>query len=294
MKRKVALVGSNGQLGSDLTKVLSYDQDIDLSILTHHEIEITDEDSIKKTLDQISPDLIINTAAYNAVDNAEIEPEKAYLINALAVKYLSQYSAEKNIILAHISTDYVFGLDEKRDSAYRESDLPGPVNAYGLSKLAGEYFMQYLMRRYFIIRSSGLFGIVGSAEKGGNFVDTIIRKGKETQQVKVVDDQILTPTYTLDLAKQIALLTKTANFGLYHATADGQCSWYEFTKAIFELTNLQTELIPVSSQEFPLPARRPHYSVLENENIKKLGINVMRDWKEGLKDYLKEKNYTRS
>lgn len=290
MKRKIVLIGSNGQLGSDLTRVLSQDLDIELHLLTHNHVEITDEQSIKQTLNPIKPDIIINTAAYNIVDNAEKEPEKAFLINAIAVKYLSKYCADMHSTMVHISSDYVFGLDEKRNIPYIETDAPGPVNAYGISKLAGEYLIRYALQNYFIIRSSGLFGVVGSSGKGGNFVETIIQKGHEAKQVKVVDDQILTPTYTLDLAKQIALLIKTNNFGIYHATSEGQCSWYEFTKAIFELTNIQTKIIPVSSQEYPHPAKRPHYSVLENEQIKKLGINIMRPWHEGLKDYLKEKH----
>lgn len=291
MKKHIALIGANGQLGTDMERILLQDNNIILLPLTHDQIEITNYESIQKTLDQIEPDIVINTAAYNTVDKAEEEPEKSYSINAIALKHLSQYCAFKKATLVHISTDYVFGLDKKRTHPYLENDPPGPVNSYGISKLAGEYFIRYLMTNYFIIRSSGLFGIAGSSGKGGNFIETIIKKGRTNNQIKVVDDQILTPTYTLDLAKQIAVLINTDMFGVYHATAEEQCSWYEFAKAIFNLTGIQTDLVPVSSKDFPLPAKRPSYSVLENEKIKKLDISTMRNWKEGLIDYLKEKNY---
>lgn len=289
MKSKIALIGANGQLGSDLTRVLSQDQEVNLSLLTHNDIEIADKQSIKQTLDIIKPTIIINTAAYNIVDKAENEPEKAFLINAIAVKYLSQYCSTKNITLVHISSDYVFGLDQKRKTPYTEDDLPGPVNAYGISKLAGEYFAQYGLSNHFIIRSSGLFGIVGSSGKGGNFITFILKKAQEKKRVEVVNDQIVTPTYTYDLAKQITTLIKTNKYGLYHASAEGSCTWYEFAQEVFKLTNNKADLIPISSRELSQTARRAQYCVLENNNLKKLDINVMKDWKEGLKEYIQEK-----
>jgi len=290
-KKKVALIGSNGQLGTDIVKVFTKDKFFALIPLAHQDIEISDANSIKKVLNQINPHIIINTAAYNKVDEGEFDPQKAFLINGLPNKYLGQYCEEKNIVFTYISTDYVFGLDKKREKPYKESDCPGPINAYGISKLAGEHFTSYTCSKYFIIRSSGLFGTAGSKGKGGNFVELMLSLAKEKDHVRVVNDQIVSPTYTLDLAKQIFKLIKTDAFGLYHATAQGQCSWYEFAKEIFALTKTKVKLEPVSSAEFPTPAKRAHFSALKNENLKKLGIDIMRNWQEGLQDYLKEKGY---
>ncbi len=290
-KKKVALIGSNGQLGADIMGVFTKDKFFTLVPLTHHDIEISDTNSIKKVLGQINPHIIINTAAYNKVDEGEFDPQKTFLINGLANKYLGEHCQEKKIVFTYISTDYVFGSDEKREEPYKESDCPGPINAYGISKLAGEYFTSYTSSKYFIIRSSGLFGVAGSRAKGGNFVELMLSLAKEKRHIRVVDDQIVSPTYTLDLAKQILKLIKTDAFGLYHATSHGQCSWYSFAKMIFALTNTDVKLEAVPSTEFPTPAKRAHFSVLKNENLKKLGIDIMRNWQEGLQDYLKEKGY---
>lgn len=290
-KKKVALIGANGQLGTDIMKVFTEDKFFALIPLTHQDIEISDANSIKKVLDQISPHIVINTASYNKVDEAESNPQKAFLINGLANKYLGQYCQGKNIVFTYISTDYVFGADKKREKPYKEFDCPGPINAYGISKLAGEYFTSYSSSKYFIIRSSGLFGISGSKGKGGNFIELMLSLAKEKGHVRVVNDQIVSPTYTLDLAKQILKLMKTDAFGLYHATSRGECSWYSFAKKIFAQTNTDVNLEAISSAKFSAPAKRAHFSVLKNENLKKLGIDVMRSWEEGLQDYLKEKGY---
>lgn len=294
MKKHIAVIGANGQLGTDLCEVLKDDSTFSFTPLTHKDIEITDLSSIKNALEPINPTLVINTAAYNRVDDAEKNTETAFQINAFANKYLSSYCGEKDITLVAISTDYVFGLDDKRNAPYRETDCPGPVNAYGLSKLTGEYFVQYYLQKYFIVRTCGLFGKVGSSGKGGNFVELMLKLAREKGHVRVVDDQIVTPTHTLDLAKQILQLIKTDTFGLYHASAEGECSWYKFAKVIFTLTNTNVKIEPVSSDAFVTAAKRAKYSVLENEKLKQLGINVMRPWKDGLRDYLKEKGYIKN
>lgn len=290
-KKRVVLIGANGQLGTDMMKIFTKDKYFTLIPLTHKDIEISDVNSIKKVFDAINPHIIINTASYNRVDEAESNAQKAFLINGLANKYIGEYFQGKDIVFTYISTDYVFGIDKKREKPYKESDCPGPINAYGISKLAGEYFTAYMFPKYFIVRSSGLFGTTGSKGKGGNFVELMLRLAKEKNHLSVVDDQIVSPTYTLDLAKQIIKLIKTGAFGLYHATSQGQCSWYSFAKEIFSLTNTNVKLESIPSAKFPTQAKRAHFSVLENENLKKLGIDIMRDWQEGLRDYLKEKGY---
>lgn len=290
-KKSIAVVGSNGQLGNDLKKLFLLKKNVTLFSLTHHDIEITEPESIRKVLSKIDPDIIINTAAYNKVDAAEEFPKEAFLINSIGNKNLAEFCQAYKKTLVCISTDYVFGMDEKREKPYIETDPPGPLNVYGISKLAGEYFVQYTCKQHFVIRTCGLFGTSSLSGKGYNFVELMLRLAREKEHVRVVNDQIVTPTYTVDLAKQIIKLLNTDAFGLYHATSKGKCSWYDFAKEIFLLTNTNAYCEPVSTMDFPTPARRPNFSVLENYNLDKLNMNIMPDWKIGLQKYLKEKGY---
>lgn len=290
-KRRVALIGASGQLGSDIVKVFSKDTAFKLFPLTHRDIEVTNVKNATKVFDTIKPEIIINTAAYHKVDEVEKSPKKAFLVNSIVPKNLAQYANNNKQTLVFLSSDYVFGAEEKRRKPYEESDCPGPINVYGLSKLAGEYCIRYSCPNHLIIRTSGLFGVAGASGKGGNFIETMLKKAQEKGPVRVVNDQIVTPTYTRDLAMQVAALLKTRKLGTYHATAEGKCSWYTFAKEIFKLTNTKVKLIPVTSSEMKTTAKRPMYSVLENHNLKRLGLNIMRHWKSGLKDYLKEKRH---
>jgi len=285
---KILLLGSKGQLGTDFQKVI--DAKI-LKAVDYPEVDVTDKASVEKLIEQVKPEIVINTSAYNRVDDAEEKWQEALAVNLGGVKNLCDACEKQNCVLVHFSTDYVFGADSTRKEPYSEQDRPGPVNMYGVSKLAGEYALQYRLQKYFLIRTSGLFGTAGSLGKGGNFVETMIRLGKEKGKVKVVSDQVLTPTYTLDLARNTFELIKTKSFGLYHATSQGQCSWYEFARKIFELLNLSVECIPCASAEFPSAARRPAYSVLENRRLKELGLDRMQDWEAALRGYLQEKGY---
>lgn len=289
MKQKIAIIGANGQLGTDLVKVFKADQEVSLIPLTHHDIEITSTESVRSVFDKINPTIIINTAAFHKVDDCETNIKQAFGINAVAEKNLADYCNSNDIALTYISTDYVFGLDHTRETPYIESDAPGPLNVYALSKLTGEYYTRYILKKHFIVRSCGLYGLTESSVKGGNFVNTMLKFAQEKDMIQVVDDQIVTPTHTKDLALQIHKLLKTDNFGLYHATSQGECSWYEFAKEIFRLTGKNVRLIPVSSSQYKTPARRPHYTVLENAALKSLQLDILPDWKEGLKNYLIEK-----
>lgn len=289
--KKIAIIGANGQLGTDIQKIFSTETNYTVFPLTHNDIEITDPQSIAKTLDNIDFDILINTAAYNNVDEIERKMQKAFLVNGIACKYLAEYSNYKKAIFITLSTDYVFGADQKKNTPYKEEDCPGPVNTYGISKLAGEYFIKFCTEKYFIIRTCGLFGLSYSSGKKTNFIESILKKAKEKKEISVVNDQIISPTYTRDLAKQIQYLIKTNAYGLYHATAESQCSWYEFAKTIFHLTKTTDLIRPIPSSLYQSGAKRPSYSVLENQKLKKLGIHTMRNWKEGLYDYLQEKGY---
>ncbi len=289
--KKVALIGANGQLGTDIHKVFSSGNFFKIIPLTTKEIDITDLNLTKKVFSKINPDIVVNTAAFVRVDEAEDHQEEVFKINTFAQKNLAELCQEKNRTLVYISTDYVFGEDKKRKTSYKETDSPGPINVYGLSKLAGEYATKFICSKYFIVRVCGLFGAAGSLGKGGNIVETLIKAGKEKDVVKVVDDQILTPTYTKDIAENLKELLKTENYGLYHITSEGQCSWWEFASEIFRLLKMNVKCQPVTSDVFKTRAKRPAYSVLENYNLKKLGLNKMRNWKKNLKLYLQEKGY---
>lgn len=289
--KKIAIIGANGQLGTDIIKVFSTDNNFQVIPLTTKEIDITNIDLTAKVLEAIKPDIVLNTAAFHRVDEIEDNPEPAFQVNVIAEKNLGELCQKNNWTIVYCSTDYVFGLDEKRITPYLEDDFPGPVSTYGVSKLAGEYVTKFACQKYFIVRLCGLFGTVGSLGKGGNFVETMIKLGKEKKEVKVVNDQVCTPTYTKNVAENLQELLKTEHYGLYHMTAEGSCSWYEFACEIFKQVKMEVKCVPVTSDVFKTRAKRPSYSVLENAKLKKLGFNKMRSWKENLKLYLQEKGY---
>ncbi len=289
--KKIALIGANGQLGSDIIKVFATDTSVQIVPLTSKEIDITDFNLTTKILEKIKPDMVLNTAAFHRVDEIEDNPAQAFSVNVIAQKNLSELCTKNNWEIVYFSTDYVFGGDTKRNTPLIEEDKPWPISTYGVSKLAGEFVTQFSSKKYFIIRTCGLFGVVGSVGKGGNFVETMIKLGKEKGEVKVISDQICTPTYTKNLAENLLELLKTNYYGLYHITAEGACSWHEFALEIFKQMKMEVKCIPVTSDVFKTRAKRPAYSVLENSALKKFRLNKMRNWKENLSLYLKEKTY---
>lgn len=289
--KKVALIGANGQLGSDIVKIFSLDSYFKLFPLTHKNTDITDKTALNQILQKINPDIIINTAAYHKVDELESNEEKAFKVNTIAQKNLAAIAETNKRILVFISSDYVFGIDRKRKTPYQESDIPGPINTYGVAKAAGEHFTRYICKKHFIIRSSGLFGIAGASGKGGNFVDLMIKIGKEKGEVSVVYDQVLTPTYTKNMAENMRELLKTDAYGTYHMTSQGQCSWWEFASEIFHQLKMPIVCHKVPTSFFKTSAERPKYSVLENYNLKKIQKDLMDDWRVNLKNYLREKGY---
>jgi dTDP-4-dehydrorhamnose reductase len=276
---KTAVLGAAGQLGRDLCARLSGV----VVPLTRAEVDLTRPESFSR-LRQLQPDIVINCAAYNHVDQAEVEPAAAFHVNAWGVRELARLSAEQSWLLVHFSTDYVFGLDCQRSTPYRSSDAPGPVNVYGSSKLAGEYFVRALCPRHVILRTCGLYGVWGSGGKGGNFVETMLRLASQGKPLRVVADQICTPSYTVDVAAATAELLATGQFGLHHATNGGCCSWFEFAQEIFRQAGLTADLTAITSAEYGAPARRPSYSVLQPS--KELSL---RPWQEALQAYLQER-----
>jgi dTDP-4-dehydrorhamnose reductase len=221
------------------------------------------------------------------VDQAEDEPERAFAVNSLGVRNLARQAGETGFALLEFGTDYVF--DGAKRAPYVESDTPHPLGVYAASKLAGEHFVRANAPRHFVVRVSGIYGTAPCRGKQGeNFVHTMLRLAKEHSQVSVVEDEILTPTFTADIAARLPDLVETQAYGLYHLTAGGQCSWYEFTRAIFDLANIDTKLVATSRASFPTKARRPAYSVLENTAFKKLGLHDLPEWRDGLARYMRE------
>ena len=277
---RIAIIGAGGQLATALEQALTGD----LVLLSHDEIELVDLGQVTSVLESARCDLVINTAAYNLVDKAEDEPDRAFAVNALGPRHLALVCERLGSTLLHVSTDYVFGLDAGRHAPYSETDVPGPLSAYAVSKLAGEQFVQSLCRRHYIVRTCGLYGPARRAGKR-NFVDTMRRLGNERSELRVVADQRCTPTSALDVAHAIAALCETGRYGLYHATNTGDASWHQFATEIFRLLNLPVTVVPISSAEFSAKARRPAYSVLDTSKLASQGI-PLRPWPEALADYL--------
>jgi dTDP-4-dehydrorhamnose reductase len=277
---KIALLGSNGQLGQDLQLALHLHQ---VHPFTRKDFDVTDHARARSVLMDVRPDVVLNTTAYHRVDDCETQADAAYQVNALALLNLIRVANDLDSILVHISTDYVF--DGKAQRPYTELSHPFPLSVYANSKLAGEFLVRSTSKKYFLIRSCGLYGAAGSQGKGGNFVQTMLAKAKRGESIRVVNDQVVTPTYTLDLANQIARVLPTEHFGLFHMTNEGSCTWYEFARSIFELSGIKADLTPTLTELLRSPAVRPKYSVLENARLKELGLNQMRHWREALSAY---------
>jgi dTDP-4-dehydrorhamnose reductase len=280
----VAIVGSTGQLGSDLVEVFATER---VHGLAHEDMDIGDDTSVRRVLGALSPDIVVNTAAFHNVPRCETQVEQAYALNAVAPRRLARLCDELGARLVHVSTDYVF--DGTKQTPYVETDRPAPLNVYGVSKLAGEYEVLSAGGAHQVVRSSGLYGLRPCRAKGGNFIDTMYRVASEKPEVRVVNDEILTPTFTADLAAQIRVLALEGRPGLYHATNQGSCSWYEFARAVFALGDIATPLAPSSVQDMASPVRRPLYSVLENAALAAAGLDRMRPWREALADYMERR-----
>jgi len=286
---RIVLIGANGQLGSDLCISLARHE---TAKLTDKDIDITDIDSVFAACSRYKPEVIINTAAYVRVDDCEDNIDLAYKVNALGARNVAVAAQEFGSVLVQLSTDYIFGADKNRTRPYTEFDSPAPISIYGESKLAGEKYVQHLCSKHFIVRTSALFGRAGSMGKGGNFVETMIKLAQEKDELRVVNEQIFSPTYAVDLAHAIMDLIDTRFYGVFHITNKGICSWYEFSKEIIKLAGFGTRVTPISTMEYPQKAERPRYSVLDNYQLKLLGMRDMRDWKLALKDYMEKRHIT--
>lgn len=278
-KLKIVITGANGQLGRELTEWTT--DTADIIGFGRNGLDITSLAACRNIFTLHRPDVVIHCAAYTAVDKAESEPDEAFRVNAAATRNVAVAAREVGAKLCYISTDYVF--DGTGSTPYNEYDQTNPQTVYGKSKLAGEQAVQTLHDRYYIVRTSWVFG-----KYGNNFVKTMLKIAGERDQLKVVADQLGSPTYTYDLTAFLLELVNTDYYGIYHASNSGVCSWYEFAKAIFEDSGVNIQVEPCTTSEFPRPAPRPAYSVMEHSAIRSNGLNVLRPWREALRHYLKD------
>jgi dTDP-4-dehydrorhamnose reductase len=282
---KIAVIGSTGQLGTDLVKILGTAHEV--IGLTHNDLEVADHDSCL-ILKEPQPDMVINTAAFHKTDQCEEEPLKSFSVNALGARNVAMITKEIDATAVFISTDYVF--DGSKKEPYTEDDVPAPINTYGISKLAAEHFTRQNPKHY-IIRIASVFGKAGASGKGGNFVETMITKAKNNDPITVINDMWMSPTYTKDassIIKEIA--EKQLPYGVYHATNKGYCSWYQFAEQIFRFTGLTPELTPIKTEQLTMKAKRPQFSALKSIKLTNYDIEVP-TWQQALRKYLVEKGH---
>lgn len=278
--KKIIVTGCNGQLGRAVNKLYAGNGAYELVNTDVGELDITDVDQVMAFVREVKPYAIVNCAAHTAVDACETEVDMAYRINAIGPRNLSIAATETDAKMIHISTDYVF--DGKGSRPYREFDPVGPQGVYGASKLAGENFVKDFADKYFIIRTAWLYG------DGKNFVKTMLRLSETHDRVRVVRDQVGSPTSADELAKAIAYLLPTENYGLFHGTCEGDCSWSEFAQEIFSLAGKKTEVEAITTEEYGAAASRPAYSILENYMFKLTSDFMFEDWHDAIARYIKE------
>ena len=276
---KVLVTGVKGQLGYDVVKDLEKRGHQPIGV-DRDEMDLMDNEAIRTFIMDLKPEAIIHCAAYTAVDKAEEEVETCYQINAEAVKVISECAKELDVKLIYISTDYVF--DGTKEGEYVETDLPNPINVYGASKLKGEQYVQTLLEKYYIVRISWVFGV-----NGNNFIKTMRRLGSERDELNIIDDQVGSPTYTADLAPLLVDMMETDKYGIYHATNEETCSWYEFANEIFKQSGIEVKTNPITTDQYPTAAKRPMNSRMSKAKLKANGFNLLPTWQEALAHYLK-------
>jgi dTDP-4-dehydrorhamnose reductase len=283
---RLLVIGCNGQLGGDFMVTASA-AGHDVAGVDYPQIDITDPGSVQRAIESARPEMIINCAAYTAVDACETDEQRAFAVNAAGVRNIAEAAQACGASVAHVSTDYVF--DGTKPGPYVESDPPNPKSAYGRTKLAGEEALMRHHERHFIFRIAWLYGI-----RGANFVKTIRRvaadKARQGEALKVVNDQRGTPTWTVEVCRQILRAIGTRHFGLFHCTAEGECTWYDFARRIVESAGIPVRIVPCATREFPRPAPRPANSVLENARLKTLGLNSMKEWRAAFAEFLEAEN----
>ena len=275
---RVLITGAGGQLGLDLLDVFE-----DAVGLTRDDLDVSDEPAVRRAVEDIGPDLVVNAAAVTDVDGCEADPDRAHAVNALGPWWLARACRDTGAALVTVSTDYVFDGTSPGGRGYVETDLTRPLSAYGRSKLAGEHLVRDTLPAHYVVRTAWLFGA-----RGGNFVRTMLRVGRERGAARVVDDQIGSPTSTRDLAGAIREIAVSGRFGTYHRTNGGRCSRLELAAAVFELAGIEVDLQPMGSGELERPAPRPPFSVLDNRHAELAGLRRLPDWRDALTRMLDE------
>lgn len=273
---KIIVTGVNGQLGREIKK--QFQEKYQLFLWDRQILDVADYAWVETKVKEVKPDIVINAAGFTNVEKAEDNPEEAFRVNALGAQNLAFACKNVQAKLVHISTDYVF--DGLKSVPYEEFDIPNPLSVYGKSKLWGERLVEQVGGKHFIIRTSWLYG------DGHNFVRTMLHLARQQEQLSVVADQYGTPTYTKDLVWVIEKLMHTNFYGIYHASNNGSCSWFDFARTIFALGGKTTQVNSISTAEYPLKAVRPKYSVMENKLLKLRNLDIMRPWEEALKDFV--------
>jgi len=281
---RVMIVGASGQLGTDLLEVFSDRRPVGL---THAEIFIENPESVAGALELHRPELVLNTAAFHNVQVCEREPRRALQVNAAGVGGFARACAQRGCAFGTFSTDYVF--DGQKGAPYVEEDEPRPINAYGLSKLAGELLVQAETPRHFIFRTSGLFGRVGSKSKGYTFIDRILQGAAAGEPLSVVSDMIFSPSYTRDVASAVRDIVDRGEFGIYHVVNAGWCTWYEFALEALAQAGLQAEVAAISTAQWGAQVRRPPNSSLRNCRMERAGLAELPDWRSAVNRYVAER-----
>ncbi|MDU0203569.1 MULTISPECIES: dTDP-4-dehydrorhamnose reductase [Paenibacillus] len=288
--KRIALLGAKGQLGSDIHRVLKENSQFEVIPVTRNMLDVENTETIIPILEKLGRiDVLINCTAFHNTEQCEADPLKALRINSIAVLRMATYCKQNGTLFIHFSTDYVF--DGSKQAPYTEEDRVSPLNAYGSSKAAGEEAIAAYLDNYFIFRVSSLFGEAGASGKGGNFVETMIRLSKQGNPISVVQDVIMSPTYTQDIAETVKffLEQEITAYGVYHCSGEGACSWYELAVQTFAFCGITCETIPIMNSAYAAKVRRPLYSVLDNNKLNR--IYPMRSWQSALEQYLQRKGY---
>ncbi len=286
---RVAVIGSTGQLGSDVVALLQETQSYMVVPLSRPKIECTEPASVHHVLGEVHPDVVVNCAAFVRVEECEDRPDEAFRVNTIGALNVARACADLGALCVYVSTDYVF--DGEKGAPYTEEDAPQPVNVYGTSKAAGENLVRQVCPRWLIVRTASLFGKTGARGKGGNFVETVITKARRREPIRVVADIRMSPTYTRDASKVLEELLRQNAAGMVHITNTGSCTWYEFARTALDLLQLDARLEPVSSQEYRGKARRPRDSSLVSVRLLSFMDDGLPSWKDALRAYLVQKGY---
>jgi len=288
--RPVAILGATGQLGSDIVRA-AVAAGIEHVGLGHTDVDVTDAKHLAATMDRVRPAVVINSAAFHQVDRCEEDPAESYRVNAVGALLVARAAKEVGARCVFVSTDYVFNGQRAPETMYQEDDATGPLNVYGASKLAGEQLVAQTGDDHLIVRVSSLFGVAGARGKGGNFIETILKKAHEGGPLKVVNDQWMTPTYTGDAGGAIIRLATGDATGVVHVTNPDSCTWHAFASEAVRLAGLKVPVEAVSVSSFPSKVRRPRNSALATERLSSLLGGALRPWREALRAYLAAKGH---